>query len=389
MAETSLTTGDLTTADLDAAIDIWRRSFGRIPEDDAESWRTRIATVIEAGRLVGVRDGNRLVAHATLRPFRQYWGGHALPMAGIAGVAVAPDYRGRAVGTMLMRSVVQKAVELGDVVSALYPATIPIYRKLGWELAGAQYRISVDAAALRRLGPVDVAARRLDADDVDAVLAHVRRHWATSGANGPKDLEADRVHQDLSDPHTFGYRTDDGLLIYTWNDGDLVVRHLSAGSAATARTLWSLVGSGSSIAKTVRAYVDPRDPLPLLLDEGVAAVTQQERWMLRLMDAPAAIAGRGFPPGVELDVSISVADSLAAGCNGAWRLRIKDGSGSLERTADDADSLRLGPNGLAALYAGTPLAALRMAGLAAGGSPDHDGLLDTAFAATPFLLEYF
>ena len=52
-------------------------------------------------------------------------------------------------------------------------------------------------------------------------------------------------------------------------------------------------------------------------------------------------------------------------------------------------ALALGPRGLAALYAGTPVATLRRAGLADGGSPDADDALDGAFAATPFMLDGF
>ena len=58
---------------------------------------------------------------------------------------------------------------------------------------------------------------------------------------------------------------------------------------------------------------------------------------------------------------------------------------------EGADSgLRLGPNGFAALYAGTPVHILRTAGLASGGGSAEDELLDAAFAGRPaYLLEYF
>ena len=49
----------------------------------------------------------------------------------------------------------------------------------------------------------------------------------------------------------------------------------------------------------------------------------------------------------------------------------------------------LSARGLAALYAGTPVATLRRAGLADGGSPAADAALDGAFAATPFMLDGF
>jgi predicted acetyltransferase len=385
---TSIRTDSLTVADLGAALDIQNLAFGPVG-DWLDEWRRRTTDLIEAGRVVGIRDGERLVATARLRPFRQYWGGRSLPMAGIAAVAVAPDYRGRGVGSELMQAVVQRGIELGDVVSALYPATIPLYRKMGWEVAGSQHRISIDAAALRALGSGAADVRRVDENDLDAVLDHVRRHWSTLGASGPKDLEADTTRYSLADPKVFSYRTDDGLLMYGWENGDLVVYHLTARSEQSARALWSLVGSGSSVAKTVHAYVEPDDLVHLLLSDPASGQARQERWMLRLLDAPSAIEGRGYPTGATLDVPLAVADPLAAGCGGAWMLRISEGKGSLERTSPTSDALRLGPGGLAAMYAGTPLATLRLAGLAQGGRPEDDANLDAAFVARPFLLEYF
>ncbi len=43
----------------------------------------------------------------------------------------------------------------------------------------------------------------------------------------------------------------------------------------------------------------------------------------------------------------------------------------------------------AASSAGTPLATLRRAGLAAGGDPGGDAALDAAIGADPFMLEFF
>ena len=44
---------------------------------------------------------------------------------------------------------------------------------------------------------------------------------------------------------------------------------------------------------------------------------------------------------------------------------------------------------LAALYAGTPVSTLRRSGLASGGRAADDAALDAAFAARPFMLDYF
>lgn len=111
--------------------------------------------------------------------------------------------------------------------------------------------------------------------------------------------------------------------------------------------------------------------------------------MLRLVDVPAALDGRGYPAGVDAAVTLTVDDPELPGNTGGWRLTVSGGAGKTEPVTPDPAALRLGPNGLAALYAGFPLPTLRAAGLVSGGDPDTDPLLDTLFAAQPYLLDYF
>ena len=150
------------------------------------------------------------------------------------------------------------------------------------------------------------------------------------------------------------------------------------------------VGSGSSIAKKVVAYVAPDDPIHLLLPEEVAHETYVKRWMLRVMDASKAVAARGFSPAVTGSAALALGDPLLPGNSGSWRLEVSGGRGELTPAKTTNASLRLGPNGFAALYAGTPVHVLRTAGLVSGGEPAGDEVLDAAFAGrAAYLLEYF
>ncbi|HEU0288845.1 MAG TPA: GNAT family N-acetyltransferase [Nocardioidaceae bacterium] len=385
----TLRTADLAESDLELALDIQSRSFGPMPESRREAWFRGRKEAIAAGRVIGGYDGSRLVAHARLRPFRQFWGGRELSMAGMAGVVVTPDYRGQGVASQLMSAAAQRAGELGDVLSALYPSVPALYRGVGWELAGVQHRITIDPDWLRRLGHSSADVRLADAESVGQMIDLMRAHWTATGASGPKLLEPEELRDALGETDTWGYLTDDGFVVYGWYEGDLYVTHLLAASESSLRALWSVVGSGASIARSVHAFVAPHDPVHFLLDRPAASAVEQGRWMLRLIDAPTAIGERGYPVSPPVDVSLTVADPIAPGCDGSWRLRIADGTGSLERAPEIDDALRLGANGLAAMYAGTPLATLRSVGLATGGQSDVDRQLDAAFAADPYLLEYF
>ena len=84
-----------------------------------------------------------------------------------------------------------------------------------------------------------------------------------------------------------------------------------------------------------------------------------------------------------------IADDARPANSGRWDLTVAGGEGSLTPSVTARAPLALGARGLAALYAGTPVVALRQAGLASGGSPGHDAALDAAFAATPYMLDNF
>jgi len=124
----------------------------------------------------------------------------------------------------------------------------------------------------------------------------------------------------------------------------------------------------------------------------------------RLLDAPAAIAARGFPA-TDLAVPLRITDEQCPANAGRWQLTVRAGKAQLIRTTrgsrpaesspstpgrpGDEPPLALGARGLAALYAGTPVATLRRTALATGGTPEADAALDAAFAATPYMLDSF
>ena len=51
-------------------------------------------------------------------------------------------------------------------------------------------------------------------------------------------------------------------------------------------------------------------------------------WMLRVVDVPAAIAARGFPPAVSVSVPLELSDQARPGNAGRWQLTVADGTGS-------------------------------------------------------------
>jgi predicted N-acetyltransferase YhbS len=432
----ALTDGD----DLETELDLARRAFGPFGGAERERRLAGVRMMVGAGRHLAAFDGSRQVASAAYFDMRQWWRGRSLPMAGVAGVKVAPEEQGRGVGRSLMTGLLEQIAARGYPLSVLYPATTAIYRSLGWEIAGGQYQVTVPARSLRSLQPPDPqtdpqagrpaeasagpggeaarsggdaagrdgavagpgpgrpAIRRAGPADAAEMLAVEGELHAAARDCGPVTFDAETLTGLLDDPDIYCFLAPDGLLAYAWNRGsdEMRVYVLAAGSAETARALWSIVGSHGTMVQSVRAFVSPADPVSWLVREPGVTLARHETWMLRLVDAPAAIAGRGFPGGAALAVPLTLRDAQLPANTGQWLLEVNGGKSALTRAEADAGRpgspappLRLGARGLAAMYAGTPLATLRSAGLAAGGSSGADAALDEAFAGTAYMFDYF
>lgn len=383
---------DLAPDDLDALFDLSARAFGPTPASERSRGRAPLEEAIADGRVLGCYDGGRLIGSGRYHPMQQWWHGAAVPTGGVASVYIAPEERGRGVGARLAGALVELIAERGMPLSMLYPATAPVYRRAGYEHGGGQYWITLPAEALRTLAADPVKIRRAGPGDAAEVVEVLARAHRAALDSGPFDRGVDHTRRFLSEPDSYAYLADDGFLLYRWNSDatGLVVDRAVAASAETARALWSIVGSGSSTAKTVRACVSPYDPLLWQLRDRSDDDLQRRSWMLRVADAPAAIAARGFPPHLTVDVTIGVEDELRPGNAGAWLLSVHAGRGTLTR-ADGPAAVRMPARGLAALFAGVPVGTLRRSGLLAGGddATDSTAALTAAFAATAFAVDEF
>jgi predicted acetyltransferase len=396
--------------DMDAQVDLAEHAFGVYSAGQRASWTYVAGLRARQGLFLGAFADGGPAGAAMIHDLRQWWVGREVPCAGIASVKVAPELRGRGVGRRLMTAALETAADRGYPLSALFPATMPIYRSLGWELAGGKYHATIPTRSLWTLAAPDKDAvtaapadpsvpdvRRAGPEDAARIIAIIGRSHQAARDAGPLTWDEGPFRQWLARPDLYSYLAgDDGFAAYRWGgDGphaEVFVERVHAVTPESLRALWAVIASHSSVARTVTALTAPNDPFWWLTAERDATITKRSMWMLRVIDAPAAITARGFPPAVAAAVPLEINDLARPANSGTWQLEVADGKGALTPAASAAArgaALTLGARGLAALYAGTPVATLRLAGLAAGGAPDADAALDAAFAATPYMVDDF
>ncbi|MFZ0000318.1 MAG: GNAT family N-acetyltransferase, partial [Trebonia sp.] len=143
--------------DFDAQVDLGQRAFGIYSPAQKANWLYTARLRARQGMFLGAFAGQQAAGAAIFHDLRQWWAGRAVPCAGVSSVKVAPEYRGHGTGRRLMTGLLAAIAARGYPLAALYPATMPIYRSLGWELAGGRYRATIPARSLRDLLAPDAA----------------------------------------------------------------------------------------------------------------------------------------------------------------------------------------------------------------------------------------
>lgn len=369
-------------------------SFGIILNDDlVETCRSRIAR----GELWGAVGGDRILGYCQITTVDHWFGGRRVPCQHIASVAVPPEHRGHGLASALMRAVAIRGAEDGLGLSLLFPSTTRLYRKLGWEHAGAYTRYRVAAWEVGVPGPRPPAMRPANGDaDWAAIMACYDRAAAQRTALA---VRPDEVWEELRKA-TYQYVLDGGepgsLDAYALFDHDhipgnwrytIAIRDWSAVSAAGLEALVGFVAGHGSLGKDATFNSGWPEPWSLLVGEQHVRVDSGMFWMARGLDLAQAVAHRGFPPGLSAAVTVAVDDPLLPNARGPWRLEVADGQGALHPT--ETAAVRLDARAVGPLFTGFhDPAQLALAGLVSG-PPRALALLAAAFAGPPPLLVDF
>jgi predicted acetyltransferase len=278
---------------------------------------------------------DRIVGTLKVRDYRQYFGGSAVPMGGVANVAVLPGARGHGVANALIDAILPEMRDRGQCISALYPSVPPLYRGRGWEQTGNYERVTLRPeyfAMLPRTTERQVMRRAVKGDfpalddcyqrfarEVDGMLDR-----ATDSFQLDRILELDILEiVPGPDGTVLGYLTGERP------EGEkLIIHDLVADDVGTLPTLFANLARWAGIISEISLRVTDPAWWQLVLPQPVLHDVRNHPWMLRVVDLPAAVAARGWPVAARLadmSVDIEVADEHASWQSGRHRLVVEGG----------------------------------------------------------------
>jgi predicted acetyltransferase len=355
--------------------------------------------LVQPGRhgLVAEIDG-KVAGVLGIGEYAQFYGGAAVPMGGIGGVAVDGATRGRGVASALLDAALPVMRDHGQPISVLY-ATVPtLYRSRGWERAGLFEWVELPMdRVLTAARPTELIPSR-PADESDLTALHDCYLEVARTIDGMADRRPPRIdlakvlEMDLVSvlPGPNGLRG--YLTAQREPGGDMGRLKVFDLIGVDVEAQLNLLASLKSWAGTLDA-IDLRitDPATLnflgatALRSGVWTST----WMLRVVDLPAAVAARGWPRLADAAVDLEIVDEHAPWHAGLQRVVVEDGVVRVEPGGTGA--VRLHARALGPWFTGFQNThALRRAGLL-DGDPADAAVLDQLVGASgvPRLADFF
>ncbi len=336
--------------------------------------RTRCA--FEDGTMVGT-----LSSHA----FELTVPGGVLAAAGTAGITVLPSHRRRGLMRAMLEAHLDDARRRGEAVAVLIASDSAIYPRFGYGLASVMATTRVDTrhAQLHPRVSVGDEVAAVDPTDIPELAADVfdRIRLTRPGmfARSPewwmaRSTSRDRHHPEQRAAVARREGAVTGWVEYevsqpTWtdhhSDAGLKVQEIIGVDGRAHTGLWKYLFAHDLVQQIDARFLAIDDPIFSMLAGWRRAVpTIEDQLFLRIIDVPAALAGRRYALDGRLTLALR---DPAGGPTRRYRLEVEDGRARCEPT-DGAEDAVLDLADLSSAYLGRS----RLAELARVGRVDGD-----------------
>jgi predicted acetyltransferase len=363
--------------------------------------------VIEFDRMIGVADGDQLVASAGAYSFDlTVPGGNTLPMAGVTWVACLPSHRRRGILRKMMKFQLDDVARRGEAIAGLTASEAVIYGRFGYGVASqfAEAKIRKSATSFGTEPKVTGRIRMVWDDERSKVLPPIFDEWRRQRC-GAVDRSEGRWEQIFRDRpfdrhgasamfhavHEDKRGVPDGYVSYriksTEGEGDWtgVVREVIAVDPEVEAALWRFVFDVDLTARFELRVQAVDSPLPWRLADqrGYRTSGVWDFLWLRVLNTPVALAARTYATDDSLVLDIVDPFRPRGAAAGRFRLEGSPDGATCKKEKSANFDLTLSVEALGSAYLG----GVRWSTLAAAGrvKGTQDALrrADAMFESTP------
>ncbi len=292
--------------------------------EDGELVRSK-RPMLERSDVFGWFNGQTLVSQVCVYPCEVNIHGRICKMGGLTGVGTYPEYSGMGLMNGLIHLALQNMRKKGQLISYLFPYSIPYYRHKGWEILSDHISYTVKDHQIPRKVELPGFVERRPIDHPDVLETYDKFARQTHGAmiRGAYEWgeywrwenEEERIAAVYYDEA----HTPTGHIIY-WVDNDIFhIKEMIYLNQESRRGLWNFIGAHHSMIDEVKGHNYKNEPLAFYLEDSQIVETIEPYFMARIVDVKPFLENFPFT-GFAGPISFKVTDPIAPWNNGTFSL---------------------------------------------------------------------
>ena len=345
--EENYTVRPLTIQDIDQYNALLRYAFQVTEQELSETgWKNDEIKrskfpVLQRADVLGCFDGDDLVSQFAVYPLEMNIYGAKYPVGFVTSVCTYPEHTGHGIMKRLMIQSLTRMRENHRPFALLYPYSIPLYRRLGWEIISNKMTYIVKDTQIPRRIKEPGYIRRVEWDDKEFMQLHTKFAQKTHGCLFRNNLAWEEYWRwDEDDTRVAVYYSDDdvpyGYMVYLINNDIMHIKEMIYLTHEAQRGLWEFIHAHDSMIDEVRGNNYYSESIAFELDDSDIKETIRPYSMGRIIDVAEFFESYECDPDEpEAVFRFDVEDDLLPWNNRSFTVRFCHGKCSLTDVEPD------------------------------------------------------
>lgn len=306
---------------------------------EAEEIERAKSPILEQADVWGWFDGEKLVSQVSVYPFQVRIFNQTYEMGGLTGVGTFPEYSNQGLMHKLIYKALENMRERKQLISYLYPYSIPYYRRKGWEIISDKIVFEVKDYQLPKIKQVPGEIERVSIESEAVKRTYERFAMQTHGAMLRNELAwSEYWRWDLDDLTAAIYYNEagepDGYILYWIADEVFHIKDMIFINEVARSGLWNFISAHFSMISKVIGNIYTDEPLAFLLEDADIKEVISPYYMARIVDLEQFIAQYPFKADNEdREWTFTLDDPMLSWNQGIFTLRITaEGKGEVVRS---------------------------------------------------------
>ena len=286
---------DLTTDDLEQYNALLRYAFQVTEEElldtgwESEDIKQSKFPVLERADVLGCFDKDYLVSQVAVYPLKANIYGVVYPVGFVTSVCTYPEYTGQGIMKRLMFHSLKNMKDRGQSFAMLFPYSIPLYRKLGWEIISNKISYRVKDRQIPSKAKAPGFVRRVDWDNKDFMDLHSKFASLAHGCIFRNSLAWEEYWRwDKDDTMVAIYydvnNTPMGYMVYFIKEDIMYIKEMIYLNREAHEGLWEYIRAHESMIDEVHGNSYYSDPIAFEMDDGDIKESVRPYIMGRIVD---------------------------------------------------------------------------------------------------------